>query len=73
MRVMAVCPNMTDTELVRNALKGLRPEAQELARSNMLRPIDIAAAAKNLILHGQPGEVVSVNKGKLGTINKNMD
>ena len=54
---------MTDTELVRNALRGLRPEVQELARSNMLRPIDIAAAAKNLILHGQPGEVVSVNKG----------
>ena len=53
---------MTDTELVRNALRGLRPEVQELARSNMLRPIDIAAAAKNLILH-EPGEVVSVNKG----------
>ena len=63
--MMAVCPSATKTNMVRDAMKLLSPEDQELTikKLGVLKPENIAAAAGNLILHGRPGEVVSVNAG----------
>ena len=65
-RVVAVCPSVTDTNMVRAALQMLSPADQEACLRNLgiLQPGDIAAAAGNLIRHGRPGEVVSVNQGR---------
>ena len=103
-RVVAVCPSVTDTNMVRAALQMLSPADQERAGNEgrtklrkdstitekvlrhcepscgpsfqaldqeaclrnlgILQPGDIAAAAGNLIKHGRPGEVVSVNQGR---------
>ena len=48
-----------------NHIQELTPEELATQDLGLLRPKDIAEAAKNLILHGKPGEVISVSAGEV--------
>ena len=50
-----------------NHIQELTPEELATQDLGLLRPKDIAEAAKNLILHGKPGEVISVSAGEVNT------
>ena len=54
---------MTYTDIITFSIQELTPEELATQDLGLLRPEDIAEAAKNLILFGKPGEVISVSAG----------
>ena len=55
------------TDIITFRIQELTPEELATQDLGLLRPEDIAEAAKNLILHGKPGEVISVSAGEVNT------
>ena len=71
-RVMAVCPWVVDTDLVREGLRSMDPAELERKKKSwvhkFIEPSEVAEAVGHLVRGGAPGEVITLGPGELSQV-----